>query len=342
MARIRVNTDDLKTKAKDFDSAADAFNQAGDDILAAAMAMPSYDGQLSGPARKAGYEIQTQCRELKAALSNNAESIRKAAQAFEEVDNQAVDVFGQNQEMLLAVGSTPGVSYSSGDSYLGYKYDEDNPSVIIICMYGECRRVLITSENEEAIKDFILAVDGGSETVPDPTDPTGNSVITIPVVGYRDAKSAFDKSTWIAIGADVAIIFGGISILTGVFTAAGVGGVAGGLLLDASQQKIINQAAADMAAATNNAAAAWNAIFPGETQVGDPDYSIIDQGPGAGKPVYDPPDIPYTPPGSSIPPSSEIPDTSHYGGPTDQSYTPPDNTTTNEDGSEIPETGQYQ
>jgi uncharacterized protein YukE len=32
MARIRVNTDDLKSKAKDFDSAADAFNQAGDDI----------------------------------------------------------------------------------------------------------------------------------------------------------------------------------------------------------------------------------------------------------------------------------------------------------------------
>jgi hypothetical protein len=60
MARIRVDTEDLKAKAKDFESAAEAFARAGDDIAAAAMAMPSYDGQLSGPAPKAGYEIQRQ------------------------------------------------------------------------------------------------------------------------------------------------------------------------------------------------------------------------------------------------------------------------------------------
>jgi uncharacterized protein YukE len=88
MARIRVNTEDLKSKAKDFESAADAFNKAGDDILAAAMAMPSYDGQLSGPARKAGYELQAGCRDIKTRLSPNAESLRKTAQAFEEVDSQ--------------------------------------------------------------------------------------------------------------------------------------------------------------------------------------------------------------------------------------------------------------
>jgi len=101
MARIRVNTEDLKNKAKDFDSAAEAFNRAGDDILAAAMSMPSYDGQLSGPARKVGYEIQKQARELSTALSGDAESLRKTAHAFEEVDNQTIKSIEDNI-MILA------------------------------------------------------------------------------------------------------------------------------------------------------------------------------------------------------------------------------------------------
>ncbi len=100
MTRIRVNTEDLKSKARDFESAADAFSKAGDDILAAAMAMPSYDGQLSGPARKAGYEIQSGCRDIKAGLAANAESFRKTAQAFEDVDNQTVKLFGENTTLL--------------------------------------------------------------------------------------------------------------------------------------------------------------------------------------------------------------------------------------------------
>jgi len=102
MTRIRVNTEDLKNKAKDFDSAAEAFTRAGDDILAAAMAMPSYDGQLSGPARKAGYEIQKQARELSTALAGDAESLRKSAQAFEEVDNEVIGLLEQNQSMLCS------------------------------------------------------------------------------------------------------------------------------------------------------------------------------------------------------------------------------------------------
>jgi type VII secretion effector (TIGR04197 family) len=102
MARIRVNTEDLKNKAKDFDSAAEAFKRAGDDILAAAMSMPSYDGQLSGPARKAGYEIQKQARELSTALAGDAESLRKTAQAFEEVDNQTVSILLANSSVMIS------------------------------------------------------------------------------------------------------------------------------------------------------------------------------------------------------------------------------------------------
>jgi uncharacterized protein YukE len=100
MARIRVNTEDLQNKAKDFDSASEAFKRAGDDILAAAMAMPSYDGQLSGPARKMGYEFQKQARELSTALAGDADSLRKTAKAFEDVDNQAVNILNENLSIL--------------------------------------------------------------------------------------------------------------------------------------------------------------------------------------------------------------------------------------------------
>ncbi len=117
MARIRVNTEDLKNKAKDFDSAAEACKRAGDDILAAAMSMPSYDGQLSGPARKAGYEIQKQTRELSTALAGNAESLRKTAQAFEDVDNQTIDILEKNTALMAntPLGGGPGGEEDDSD-----------------------------------------------------------------------------------------------------------------------------------------------------------------------------------------------------------------------------------
>ncbi|MGB7539618.1 MAG: type VII secretion target [Anaerolineales bacterium] len=149
MTRIRVNTEDLKAKAKDFESAADAINKAGDDILAAALSMPSYDGQLSGPARKAGYEIQTGCREIKAGLSSNAESLRKTAQAFEEVDNQVVAHLQQNQE-LLRDSSYTSILLSDdgivGTRYCGY---EETDEYIILWCNGESTKIYKNSDDYE-------------------------------------------------------------------------------------------------------------------------------------------------------------------------------------------------
>jgi type VII secretion effector (TIGR04197 family) len=122
MARIRVNTEDLRTKAKDFESAADAFSRAGDDIAAAAAAMPSYDGQLSGPARKAGYEIQSQARDMKAALSNDAQSLQKTAQAFEEVDNQT------QREFLSAQIDIKDAPFSMASTNAGFGHPDDSIS----------------------------------------------------------------------------------------------------------------------------------------------------------------------------------------------------------------------
>jgi hypothetical protein len=71
------------------------------------MSMPSYDGQLSGPARKAGYEIQSQAREMKTALSGDAESLRKTAQAFEDVDNQTTSSLLESLALLLESPLSP-------------------------------------------------------------------------------------------------------------------------------------------------------------------------------------------------------------------------------------------
>jgi hypothetical protein len=71
MARIRVDTEELKNKAKDLAASADSVGKAGDEILAVAMLLRSYEGQLSGPACAAGYEIQRQARDMQAAGGGN-------------------------------------------------------------------------------------------------------------------------------------------------------------------------------------------------------------------------------------------------------------------------------
>jgi type VII secretion effector (TIGR04197 family) len=164
MSRIRLNTEDLKNKAKDFDSAAEAIKRAGDDILAAAMAMPSYDGQLSGPARKAGYEIQKQARELSSALAGDAESLRRTAQAFEEVDNQTIDILEKNSVLLSAAfipdgprGEDGGPIRKGGNPDLLCYYDYGD--TIIIWRFGESVIITVTDENRAMVEQYIKAVD---------------------------------------------------------------------------------------------------------------------------------------------------------------------------------------
>jgi uncharacterized protein YukE len=168
MARIRVNTEDLKNKAKDFDSAAEACRRAGDDILAAAMAMPSYDGQLSGPARKAGYEIQKQTRELSTALASDAESLRKTAQSFEEVDNAVItEISGsittlRGAVLLAKYSGTPSTvctfnTDSGGISgLLGW---EDNGSTFTVFILGRTMVLDKSKLTDEQIEDYQEAVE---------------------------------------------------------------------------------------------------------------------------------------------------------------------------------------
>lgn len=164
MSRIRVNTEDLKNKAKDFDSASEAIKRAGDDILAAAMAMPSYDGQLSGPARKMGYEFQKKARELSTALAGDADSLRKSAKAFEDVDNQTIHIFEENTILLSAAfipggprGEDDGPIRKGGNPDLLCYYDYGES--VIFYNFGDSIIINITDENRAMVEKYINAVD---------------------------------------------------------------------------------------------------------------------------------------------------------------------------------------
>ena len=104
MDRIRVNTEELRQKSKEFESSAEAYAQVGKDILSFVGGLPSYDGQLSTPARAAALEINRQCQDLHGSYTNISQSLARTAQAFEEADNQAVDTFTINQ---LEISKTP-------------------------------------------------------------------------------------------------------------------------------------------------------------------------------------------------------------------------------------------
>lgn len=104
MDRIRVNTEELRQKSKVFKSSADVYAQAGKDILSFVAGLPSYDGQLSGPARATALEINRQCQDLHDCLISDAQSLVKTAKAFEDVDNQIINALSDAQ---LAIANTP-------------------------------------------------------------------------------------------------------------------------------------------------------------------------------------------------------------------------------------------
>jgi uncharacterized protein YukE len=133
MTRIRVNTEDLKANAKVFELAADEFGKAGDDILSVAMSLPSYDGQLSGPARKAAYEIQAQMRNIKTCLLSDAQSLQSTARAFEEADNQFISLCDTYRDELALhngerLAATPTLH---GNHNLGYEIDYEKNTITL-------------------------------------------------------------------------------------------------------------------------------------------------------------------------------------------------------------------
>jgi uncharacterized protein YukE len=145
MKRIRVDTDELKSKADVYEAAADILARAGDEVLAVALSMPSYEGRLSGPARAVGYEIQHQCRDAGGCLQRDAQALQTAARAFEEADRQSVETFAHFQSILsiqnpdAPVLDSPGLSTRGGNEEFGYTYLSRD--YVVIWCHGKYMRV---------------------------------------------------------------------------------------------------------------------------------------------------------------------------------------------------------
>ncbi len=248
MGRIRVDTEDLRNKAKDFDSAADAFNKAGDDILATAMSMPSYDGQLSGPARKAGYDIQSQSRDLKANLSGDAQSLQNTAQSFEAVDSQTVNQLGASQSELSAGNTNVPVLETGvvphGDSQFGYAWDPTTGKLTIwhdgqVLVYDTTSIDLSTPEGK-LLNDNLEA-------------------FKAEVIAYETATSTQEDATWVAIGAGAVFLLGFIPTGPELQVPMLVGGGITALI----SIGIAIHAAGEASTAADNCKTFWNALEKG-------------------------------------------------------------------------------
>jgi uncharacterized protein YukE len=147
MERILVDTDKLKAHSKQFESSAAVFSQVGKDILSFAAGLPSYDGQLSTPARVAALEIHCQCRDVSGYYSSDAQSLAKTAQAFEAVDNQTAKLFGDH----LSIINFSQLRFRSGGKVLNSLSPD-----IVVPQEGK-KGILAYEEDENAVT---LWVDG--------------------------------------------------------------------------------------------------------------------------------------------------------------------------------------
>jgi uncharacterized protein YukE len=167
MERIRVDTDKLKAHSKQFESSAAVFAQVGKDILSFAAGLPSYDGQLSTPARAAGLEINRQCQDVYSCYKSDAQSLAKTAQAFEAVDNQTAKLFEDN---LSIINSAP-LGFRSGEKVLNSLSPD-----IVIPQEGK-KGILAYEEDEDTVT---LWVDG-KQLIINKNDPR-----------YQDWKTRID------------------------------------------------------------------------------------------------------------------------------------------------------
>jgi hypothetical protein len=157
---LRVNTETLRAFAPKYKASADVFGRDGpailDYIISLLAAMPDYDGRLQQQARADAEEINAWCKDYSNRLSKNADSLLKTAQAFEDVDNQTVIAFAQNQVPLRYQNVDNGdyglEGIDVGTSYLGYR-DDGISDTVILCMYGVCKKI-VRKGNEKAIEEF--------------------------------------------------------------------------------------------------------------------------------------------------------------------------------------------
>lgn len=110
MARIKVNTQQLINEGSEIEGISGEFEAISTILRNAAANVKSYDGQLSGPALKAGLEAAQEAKNIRTSLENNGGSLRRTGEAFERAENEAIYCF-TNAGMNLSNFRSPNPEY---------------------------------------------------------------------------------------------------------------------------------------------------------------------------------------------------------------------------------------
>jgi len=86
MYRIKVDTDLLRRNAEKLRRLAGSFDSLGNELAQASAGVPSYDGQLSGPAREAGAVSLHDAKTLRDQLLAHSDDLLRLAQMFDDAD----------------------------------------------------------------------------------------------------------------------------------------------------------------------------------------------------------------------------------------------------------------
>jgi uncharacterized protein YukE len=160
MTRIRVDTEELRKSAKELAASADNIGRAGDEILAVAMALPSYDGQLSGPARKGGYEIESQMKQIQNKINGDSNSLTWIAESFKKADAEMVAGISLQKLILANINTvlqrSSGLVSSNGNHTFGYK---DFGEYVILWKNGQSNLVYKNDRTRIMLTQYCKRVD---------------------------------------------------------------------------------------------------------------------------------------------------------------------------------------
>lgn len=121
--QILVETDDLKKKAARLMELSIIFKEIGERISKDCLNVPSYDGQLSGPAKGAANQVVFETNVLRDAFSVRSTYMNDIAIEFENIDNDTIQLFMDRVWIVIRFiqNALTGIPPFEGDMTNGYK-----------------------------------------------------------------------------------------------------------------------------------------------------------------------------------------------------------------------------
>jgi len=103
MSRIRVNLDEMRLAAREIEEAGRGYLALADRSLRVGLNAPSYDGQFGPPVRAVGLEGNARLRALAGRQGEQAQELRRIADDFESVDQEAQQGMASWREQMIGL-----------------------------------------------------------------------------------------------------------------------------------------------------------------------------------------------------------------------------------------------